>query len=306
VRRFAQFAWAVLGFNLLVILWGALVRASRSGEGCGDHWPLCNGTVIPHAQQIATVIEFTHRVTTGIAFLSVVAMAVWAFRAYREEPVWPAAAASLILIITEALLGAGLVLFKFVGTDASAGRVIYLSAHLINTLLMLAAMALTAWWASGHRGIAWPGAMGRALGGAILATVAIAVTGAITALSDTLFPVNSLLAGIQADFAASSPTLVKLRILHPLVAAAAGAFIAIAVSRVDRAPLLRRVTIALVGIEIAAGMLNLLLLAPIWMQLVHLLLADLLWIALVLFTAAVLEKSPVQSDQPELVARNAG
>jgi heme A synthase len=308
MRRFAQFAWAVLGFNLLVILWGALVRASRSGEGCGDHWPLCNGTVIPHARQIATLIEFTHRVTTGIAFLSVVAMAVWAFRAYRKEPVWPAAATSLILIITEALLGAGLVLFRFVGTDVSAGRVVYLSAHLINTLLMLAAMALTAWWASGHRGIAWPAAMGRPLGGAILATVAIAVTGAITALSDTLFPVNSLLAGIHSDFAAASPVLVKLRILHPLIAVAAGAYIGIAMSRVDRAPLLRRATIALVGIEIAAGMLNLVLLAPIWMQLVHLLLADMLWIVLVLFTAAVLEKSPARSAQPELVglSQNAG
>jgi heme A synthase len=308
MRRFAQFAWAVLGFNLLVILWGALVRASRSGEGCGDHWPLCNGTVIPHAGQIATVIEFTHRVTTGIAFLSVVAMTVWAFRVYRKEPVWPAAAASLTLIITEALLGAGLVLFKFVGTDASAGRVVYLSAHLINTLLMLAAMALTAWWASGHRSIEWPGTMGKALGTAILAAVAIAVTGAITALSDTLFPVNSLLAGIQADFSAASPVLVKLRILHPAIALAAGAYIVIAMSRVDRAPGLRRATIALVGIEIAAGLLNLVLLAPIWMQLVHLLLADLLWIALILFTAAVLEKAPVQSTRPELagLSRNAG
>jgi heme A synthase len=150
--------------------------------------------------------------------------------------------------------------------------------------------------------------MGRALGGAILATVAIAVTGAITALSDTLFPVNSLLAGIQADFAAASPVLVKLRILHPLFAVAAGTYIAIAMSRVDRAPLLRRATIVLVGIEIAAGMLNLVLLAPIWMQLVHLLLADLLWIVLVLLTAVVLEKSPVQAVQPEAVglSRNAG
>ena len=297
MRRFAQFAWAVLGFNLLVILWGALVRASRSGEGCGDHWPLCNGTVIPHAEQIATVIEFTHRITTGIAFLSVLVMAIWAFRAYRREAVWPAAAASLVLILTEALLGAGLVLFKFVGTDASIGRVIYLSAHLINTLLMLAAMALTAWWASGHRAIGWPGAAGKALGSAILAAVAIAVTGAMTALSDTLFPVTSLLAGMQADFAPSSPILVKLRILHPLIAAAAGAYIAIAMSRVDRAPRLRRATTALIGIEIGAGLLNLGLLAPIWMQLVHLLIADLLWIMLVLFTAAVLERSPAHTAE---------
>src|SRR5262245_30769327 len=286
MRRFAQFAWTVLGFNILVILWGALVRATKSGEGCGNHWPLCNSTVVPHGAQIATLIEFTHRITTGIAFLSVVVMAVWAYRRHRQEPVWKAAAASLILIITEALLGAGLVLFKFVGTDASAGRAVYLSAHLINTLLMLAAMALTAWWASGHRTVEWPGTMGKALGAAIVGAVAIAVTGAVTALSDTLFPVTSLLAGVQADFIATSPVLVKLRILHPIIAVAAGAYIAVAVSHVDRALRLRRATITLIGIEIAAGLLNLALLAPVWMQLVHLLLADLLWIALVLFTAA--------------------
>jgi heme A synthase len=303
VRRFAQFAWIVLGFNLLVILWGALVRASKSGEGCGDHWPLCNGTVIPHAAQIATLIEFTHRVTTGIAFISVVVMTVWAFRAYRHEPVWPTAAASLALIVSEALLGAGLVLFKFVGEDASAGRAIYLSAHLINTLLMLAALALTAWWGSGHRGIEWSGAVGSTLGVAIVAAMAIAVTGAVTALSDTLFPVQTLRAGIQADLSAASPWLVKLRIWHPVIATAAGAYIALIVSNIEGAFRLRRAVLALIGLQLAAGMLNLLLLAPVWMQLAHLLIADLLWITLVLFAAAVLEKTRIQVADTGLVHR---
>ncbi len=298
MRRFAQLAWTVLVFNLLVILWGALVRASRSGEGCGDHWPLCNGTVLPHAAQIATIIEFTHRLTTGIAFLSVVVMTVWAFRRFRHELIWPAAAASLVLIVTEALLGAGLVLFKFVGTDASLGRVVYLSAHLINTLLMLAAMALTAWWASGHRAVRIRNSQATTVWPAILCAVAIAVTGVVTALSDTLYPVNSLAAGFQADFAATSPLLVKLRMWHPLIAIVAGAYIAVAISRVDGAPRLRRLVIALVGIQLTAGMLNLYLLAPVWMQLIHLLLADLLWIALVLLGAALLEKSPAEEPQP--------
>jgi len=295
----------VLGFNVLVILWGALVRATRSGEGCGDHWPLCNGTVIPHAAQIATIIEFTHRITTAIAFLSVVVMAVWAFRRYRQEPVWPAAAASLALIITEALLGAGLVLFRFVGTDVSVGRVVYLSAHLINTLLMLAAMALTAWWASAPHAIQWPTMQGKAVGAVILSAVGIAVTGVVTALSDTLYPVNSLRAGLQADFAAASPMLVKLRIWHPVIAIVAGAYIAIAISRIDRAPRLRHIAIALVGTELAAGMLNLFLLAPVWMQLIHLLLADLLWIALVLLGAAVLEESSARRVRVRPAARGA-
>src|SRR5262249_25053339 len=155
--------------------------------------------------------------TTGVAFLSVVVMAVWAFRRYRQQPVWPAAAASLALIITEALLGAGLVLFKFTGSDVSAGRVFYLSAHLINTLLMLAAMALTAWWASGHHVIRWTN-LRDSVGAAILSAAGIAVTGVMTALSDTLYPVESLQAGLQADFSAASPLLVKLRILHPVIA----------------------------------------------------------------------------------------
>jgi heme A synthase len=300
-RRFAWFAWAVLGFNLLVILWGALVRASKSGEGCGDRWPLCNGVVIPHAAQIATIIEFTHRASTGIAFLSVLAMAIWAFRAFRGEPVSRAASASLFFIVTEALLGAGLVLFKYVGADQSTGRAIYLSAHLVNTMLMLAAMALTAWWASGHRAIEASGSKATTLGLALIAALVIAITGAMTALSDTLYPVTSLSAGLTADFSAASSALVRLRILHPVIALAAGVYIIIAAATMTRAHRLGRIVIALVVAQFAAGMLNVWLLAPIWLQLVHLLLADLLWIALVLLAAAALEQSPSREPVPALV-----
>jgi len=300
-RRFAWFAWAVLGFNLLVILWGALVRASKSGEGCGDHWPLCNGVVLPHAAQIATIIEFTHRASTGIAFLSVLAMAIWAFRAFRGEPVSRAASASLFFIVTEALLGAGLVLFKYVGADQSAGRAIYLSAHLVNTMLLLAAMSLTAWWASGHRAVDLSGANTTTLGLALIAALVIAITGAMTALSDTLYPVTSLGAGFTADFSAASPPLIRLRVLHPVIALAASVYIIVAVSTVMRAQRFGRVVIALVAAQLAAGMLNIWLLAPIWLQLVHLLLADLLWIALVLLAAAALEQSPSREPVRTLV-----
>jgi cytochrome c oxidase assembly protein subunit 15 len=288
-RRFAQFAWAVLAFNLLVILWGALVRASHSGEGCGDKWPLCNGVVVPHGAEIATLIEFTHRATTGIAFFGVAAMAFWARRAFRSEPVAKAALASLILIVTEALLGAGLVLFGFTGANASAGRAIYLSAHLINTLLMLAAMALTAFWASGHQGIDWSKATARPLRWSLLAAVAIAVTGSITALSDTLYPVSSLVNGFAADFSSASPILIRLRALHPAIAIIGAIYIAMAASR-HKSNFAHAVE-ALVALQMATGLLNLYLLVPVWMQIVHLLFADLLWIALVLFTASALERS---------------
>jgi heme a synthase len=299
-KKFSRYAWTVLGFNLLVIAWGALVRASGSGEGCGYHWPLCNGTVLPHAAQIATLIEFTHRATTGLALIGVVAMTLWAFRAFPVGPVRKAAAASLILILTEALLGAGLVLFRYVGNDVSIGRAVYLSAHLINTLLMLGAMALTAWWGAGHPPAQISGPHTRWIFGALLAALAIAVTGAITALSDTLFPATSLQAGLAADFSGAAPWLVRLRIWHPVIAVLASGYILTVALSTRRRPW-GRVVSALVVLQLTAGVVNLELLAPVWMQLLHLLLADLLWIALVIFAAAAMEQPFVAA--PSLTLR---
>lgn len=286
-KRFAQFTWVVLGFNLLVIVWGALVRASKSGEGCGNHWPLCNGTVVPHAPQIATIIEFTHRVSTGLAFLGVVAIAIWAWRARLSRPTVRMAIASLVLIVTEALLGAGLVLFKYAGSDSSPGRAVYLSAHLINTQLLIGAIALAAWYGSGHGPINWRGLNSRPLTFALVALLVVSITGAITALGDTLYPVSSLRAGFAADISGTAPMLLRLRIWHPVIAAAASFYIAaIAMSLGGKRVVL------LVLAQVAAGLLNLSLLAPIWMQLLHLLFADLLWISLVLLTASVLVEQP--------------
>ena len=74
-----RFGWAVLVYFIAVILWGGLVRATGSGAGCGDHWPLCNGTVIQHSARIDTMIEFTHRITSGLSFFGVVALLAWTF-----------------------------------------------------------------------------------------------------------------------------------------------------------------------------------------------------------------------------------
>jgi cytochrome c oxidase assembly protein subunit 15 len=278
-----------------VILWGALVRASKSGEGCGDHWPLCNGTVVPHGAAIATMIEFTHRVSTALALILVIVMAIWAYRAVRAEPAWHAAVWSVVFIFTEALLGAGLVLFKYVGQDASIGRAVYLSTHLINTFLMLGAIALAGWWGSGHLAPQWNGNRQRAalLGIATLAVLALGVSGATTALGDTLFPSVSLRDGWVADFSSTSHAFIRMRIWHAVMAALAGGYVvvlAVAISR--EAPQSARpasAVVSLVAAQLAAGFLNVWFLAPVWMQLIHLLLADLLWIALVLFAAAALE-----------------
>jgi heme A synthase len=94
-----------------VILWGAFVRATGSGAGCGSHWPLCNGELVPRAPQVETVIEFIHRATSGLAFLLVLGLFVLAWRVYpKGDLVRRAAALSFLFIVTEALVGAGLVL----------------------------------------------------------------------------------------------------------------------------------------------------------------------------------------------------
>jgi heme A synthase len=281
--RFAIFAWAVLAYNIAVVLWGAYVRATGSGAGCGNHWPLCDGPVTPQTPAGATIIEFTHRVTSGLDLMLVAALVVWAFRAYpKRHRVRLGATLSATFLVTEALLGAALVLLNHVARNASASRAWSLSAHLINTLTLLACLALTAWWGSGRPAVRLRGRP------AWMAAATLAVSGAIAALGDTLFPVSSLAAGFARDFDPSANLFVRLRVWHPPIAAGAGAWVLYYALSAVSSGLGRRLSytvLALTGGQLAGGVINLLLLAPVGMQLVHLLLADLLWIALVLLSA---------------------
>lgn len=298
--RFSVYAWAVLAFNLLVVLWGAYVRASGSGAGCGSHWPLCNGEVVPRARPVETLIELTHRTTSGVALLLVAALVIWAFRSYpRKHPARLGAVLSIFFIITEALIGAGLVLFGFVADNDSIGRAVYLSIHLVNTFLLLAALALTAWWASGGGAVSLrkQGALSLILGAGLVGALVLGVSGAVTALGDTLFPASTFAAGFRDDFSETAHILIRLRVLHPTIALIVSALLIFAARfAAKRRPgrMTRRFAWALAGlilIELCAGLINLVLLAPIPMQLVHLLLADLLWMALVLLTAAALSET---------------
>ncbi len=297
MRSFTRFAWSVLVVNLAVVAWGAFVRATGSGAGCGRHWPTCNGEVVPRAPGLATAIEFTHRASSGIALLLVVALVGWALRAApRGHAARRAAWAALALMLTEALVGAGLVLFGWVAKDASAARGWVMAVHLTNTFLLLAALALTAEWSARPGGVALAG-RGRLAGmlAASLGAVLLAgVCGAIAALGDTLYPATSFAAGIGDELAGDASLLLRLRLLHPFAAIGAGAmvlFAARAALRPRPSDRVRRAAVAiaaLVALELAAGAANVLLLAPVWLQLVHLMLADLLWLALVLLSAAAL------------------
>jgi len=300
----SRLAGVALGFNILVILWGAVVRATGSGAGCGAHWPTCNGSVVPLAPSVATLIEYSHRATSGIALLLVALVVSQVFRRRRSGHLarfW--AGASMALILTEAALGAGLVLFQKVADDASTARGFWISGHLINTFLLLAALTLT--WrfvddsdrdsraaAGGLLAASFPCARHAAAGLAVVALMATGVSGAIAALGDTLFKAQTLGEAIAQDFSSTSHIFVRLRILHPLIALAGGGLLLMLAYRTittnpDR-PKGRRLGLNLAGLVVAQwflGLTNLVLLAPTPLQIGHLLVADLIWITLILVLA---------------------
>lgn len=294
--RMSKYAWFVLAVNIVVILWGAYVRATGSGAGCGSHWPLCNGAVIPRAPQIETIIELTHRATSGIAFFLLLILVIWIFKIYpKGHRLRFGSGMAMLFMVTEALVGAGLVLFEWVASDASLGRAISIVIHLINTFLLLAFLSITAWWATGGK-VVWirvrDSSFWMILIG-LLGTLILGASGALTALGDTLFPVNTLAEGLIRDFSTAAHFLVRLRILHPTIAVIVGFYLivttGIITSRIDDEFVQQfgRALILAVLIQFGAGLLNVFLLAPVWLQLVHLLLADIIWIVSILFMANV-------------------
>ena len=295
-ERFRTFAWATLAVTTAVILWGAYVRASGSGAGCGSHWPTCNGEIIPRPRSIQTVVEFTHRTTSGLSGLLCVVLLVWSFVAFpKRHPARAGAVTTMVLMLNEGAVGAALVLLEHVAYDKSVARAAWTSAHLTNTFLLVAAMTCTAYWGSGGRA---PRRAAEKSVGALLVVGAIGllltgVSGAVTALGDTLFTAPSLARGIADDFSPAAHFLQQLRVLHPIMATVTAVFVLYARGPVaagrgpDAARFSRMVGVVTVG-QLLLGVANFMLQAPIAMQLVHLLVADLVWIAFVLLGAAAL------------------
>jgi heme A synthase len=319
MNRFAKFAWGVLLYNIAVVIWGAYVRASKSGAGCGEHWPDCNGQIIPPAPSLKTIIEFTHRTTSALAGLLVIVLLVWAWRAFAKgHVVRLGALLSFVFIVIEGLIGAVLVKRGLVAENDSVARALVIASHLVNTLILLAVLALTAWWATtkAERGtplqFAGNAKAALLLGACLLSVVFLSATGAVTALGATLFPVNSMAEGLARDLAPRH-FLESLIWVHPVAAVLIGlglTFCVVLLGSLRKGQAihtLMKLQIGLLITQMILGGVNLLLHAPVWLQLVHLLVANLVWVNLVLFTAAVLaveKPSPVvrAEEQPELVA----
>ena len=293
IRQVARFAWIALYWNVAAVLWGAYVRATGSGAGCGDRWPLCDGDVVGPSANGQTIVEFTHRMTSVISLLMVTGLVVWCWRVTKKGD-WARYSAVLAaaLLMNEALLGAVLVLLKHVGNDQSAGRILFLCLHFGNTLLLLAGLSLTAAWLSnGSRSFTliskWREVGSIGLG--LLATMATGITGAVAALADTLFPATSLSLALAQDFSSGTPALLRFRLLHPAVAAVSACLVLRVIWKSstgrNRFPRSAIALITLLFMQVVIGMTNVLLLAPVCLQIAHLFLADALWIFLVLASA---------------------
>ena len=296
--NFKRFAWFTLGFNLLVIIWGVFLRASHSGDGCGQHWLTCQGEVVPSAPQLKTIIEFTHRITTEISGLLVVALAVWAFWVYgKGSLVRRAAAFSLFFIIVEGIIGGALVLTGNTADNWTPSRPYWTAGHLINTFILLAFLALTAWFAGRQDNPRFKASSKIWLLLAVGATAIlfVGVSGSMAALTTMLFPASSLSEGLAKDFSESSHYLLRLRIGHPILSILTAVYLLFLSgwlrSWSGNDPAVKRwsniLSIMLI-VQLAFGAATLLMLSPILMQLGHLLLADLIWISFILMSVSFL------------------
>lgn len=300
LNNFARYAWLVVAWNVVVILWGVFLRASKSGDGCGQHWLTCHGEVIPSAPELKTVIEFSHRVTSFLALVAVVALVIWTFKKFAKgTQIRKTAIGSLIFILTEALVGAGLVLTGNTATTMTAARPFWMAGHLLNTFILLAFLTLTARYACCERPLKW-NVQGKYLVAIIVGIIAIfvvGISGSIAALAHMLFPAGTLAEGVAQDFSSTSHMLLRLRLLHPITAILTSVFVIflagwIAKESGGEKSVVRwsNVLSILILAQIAFGSLTLFMLAPILLQVGHLLLADAIWISYVLLCAGFLSQ----------------
>lgn len=301
---FRRLSWGVAGYTLLVILWGYFLRISESGDGCGTDWPLCNGAVLPGTMAFPTLVELFHRITSGLVLLAVIGLAVAAVRTFpRGHALRAGALAALILTVTESLFGAVLVVFGWVAGDISLGRMLIRPVHVTNTFLLMAALVLTAWWAT--RGVSriprpFSGSEAGRVGPLVLpvlGVLALAWTGSWTGLAVTAFPAETLRDGL-GQYVDPEHMLIYLRMSHPILAILViGVLVrfsmrtrSIAGSLGD--PAAGRLAVALAALaltQLLAGPMTIVLGNPVEMRLFHLLLADLLWAALVALISARFE-----------------
>lgn len=296
-------------FNCAVILFGAVVRITGSGAGCGQHWPTCHGEVLHLPKSVETIIELTHRATSGLDLLLCILVLVLTFRVF-EKGHWArkGAALSLLWMITEALVGARLVISELVGMNDTMPRALVMMIHLLNTSLLTSAILVALYSArpQSPRFSQWRSAKSLRVWTAIACVLFISATGAVTALGDTVYPVAEEGVNLSQRWlevqSSQEHFLKRVRMIHPIFAIGVSGLVAwLLVQTLDRIPTnafarpwIKR-SLAVMALQVALGVINIVLSAPGWMQVVHLAAALALWSTLTLSLLGCAEDRPVST-----------
>ena len=270
-KLYLIFLWI---YSIAVIVWGAWVRISKSGDGCGTSWPLCNNTIVPDLQDTNAMIELTHRVSTGLYGIFVVLLIIWTFKLFPKKHILRKVALFILsLTILEALIGAKLVLLGLVGDNTGWSRILVMSIHQVTSILLTGSIARAYYLTALDKiNFSWLVEIGKII------MLLIVATGGVAALSNTVFPSSSIMDGLMSDLDPTSHILLKLRVIHPILALSLTLAMMIILIKLHKYnPKYAKELALCFSIAIVVGIITLITLSPIYMKLIHLVIAHFVW-----------------------------
>jgi len=274
-----SYAKSGLFLSIVSILAGAFVRATGSGDGCGATWPTCKGRIIPALTDTSELIEFSHRSVSGL--LLIVTLIIFSkTRKFQKGSLVKSVTNYLtFFVIFEAVIGAVIVLFEWVGLNSSLPRIVAVPIHLVNTFGLLGCFAiLNKILQDDLKEIKLIFNRNFILISSLF--LLSGATGSITALADVLFPSASFIEGFLEDFDKTSEVLTRLRILHPIISSALSVVLYVYSTRINKkygvsVKLLKTFVI----IAVLLGVFNVISNIVLPLSILHLAIADFLWIS---------------------------
>jgi len=267
-----------LVLSVLSILAGAFVRATGSGDGCGATWPTCKGRIIPSLSDTSEIIEFSHRGISGILLIVTLYIFVNSRKLEKGSIARRASNYLTFFVLFEALIGAVIVIFEWVGLNSSFPRIVAVPIHLVNTFGLLASYVIL-FKILENKLDSIKNLWDRNFIIISILFLLTGATGSITALADVLYPSASFIEGFLDDFDRTSEVLTRLRIFHPVVST----ILSIALY-IESKQLQKRFDINtnflkfLIFAAVFLGVANVLSNIVLFLSIFHLALADLLWI----------------------------
>ena len=275
INKLSLYGLVVSVFSIIA---GAIVRATGSGDGCGASWPTCNGDIIPELDTPSELIEFSHRSVSGVLLIITLIIFVKSFKdevpTLQKKIIW----SLTFFVLLEALIGAVIVIYEWVGMNSSVPRIIAVPLHLVNTFGLLGAYTLL-FHLTRNSKTTLNNFFDRGFKIGLFLFLLSGATGSIAALADVIFPSESFITGLAEDFDTNSEVLTRLRILHPIVASALSLYLYSEANRLQNEyQVITKNIKLLILLGVLLGVSNVISNIILPLSILHLLMADLLWI----------------------------